>query len=259
MELTHLERLNARVTQWEVSLDRMNTIISEAERELRCPPRPDHDRRVHLQQTIQWRAELRDATNTTRDEIVIVRRQMQPVVNDFLFRVTTPEDMRTVLSMGADIQFRRQEGRPGETLTALQFHAWEGLHELVDVLLAHNAEVDAPYFGLTPLQHACEKGDCRLNVARSLLRGGASTACLAEYSSPPPWWNNGFDGILRIVRRASRLRSLSWLPILRTRGCELRIAVRLSPRLPAIREAQAVIFLTNVAPDDVFDNVASFL
>ena len=177
------------------------------------------------------------------------------MASESLFMVTTPEEMRTLLSLGADVRYRRDGLYWGTPVTALQFFARKGLHEVVDVLLANNAEVDALDNGLTPLSIACQAGDEKMNVVRSLLRGGANEELLDDFL-PVAGYN---DGICRIVRRYSGLRRLAWLPILRMRGCELNVAVRLSSRLQGSKTARAVMFLVNVAPDGVFGRVASFL
>ena len=177
------------------------------------------------------------------------------MASESLFMVTTPEEMRTLLSLGADVRYRRESYHDIPAVTALQFFARKGLHEVVDVLLANNAEVDALDNGLTPLSIACQAGDEKMNVVRSLLRGGANEELLDDFL-PVAGYN---DGICRIVRRYSGLRRLAWLPILRMRGCELNVAVRLSSRLEGSKTARAVMFLVNVAPDGVFGRVASFL
>ena len=177
------------------------------------------------------------------------------MASESLFMVTTPEEMRTLLSLGADVRYRRESYHDIPAVTALQFFARKGLHEVVDVLLANNAEVDALDNGLTPLSIACQAGDEKMNVVRSLLRGGANEELLDDFL-PVAGYN---DGICRIVRRYSGLRRLAWLPILRMRGCELNVAVRLSSRLQGSKTARVVMFLVNVAPDGVFGRVASFL
>jgi len=177
------------------------------------------------------------------------------MASESLFMVTTPEEMRTLLSLGADVRYRRESYHDIPAVTALQFFARKGLHEVVDVLLANNAEVDALDNGLTPLSIACQAGDEKMNVVRSLLRGGANEELLDDFL-PVAGYN---DGICRIVRRYSGLRRLAWLPILRMRGCELNVAVRLSSRLQGGKTARVVMFLVNVAPDCVFGRVASFL
>ena len=192
---------------------------------------------------------------TVHDKIMSAMDRAHDAATQALFLVTTPEEMRTLLSLGADVRYRRESYHDIPAVTALQFFARKGLHEVVDVLLANNAEVDALDNGLTPLSIACQAGDEKMNVVRSLLRGGANEELLDDFL-PVAGYN---DGICRIVRRYSGLRRLAWLPILRMRGCELNVAVRLSSRLEGSKTARAVMFLVNVAPNGVFGRVASFL
>ncbi|CAN0585092.1 unnamed protein product [Ectocarpus sp. 12 AP-2014] len=248
-----LARMSARMTDLrrnkednDAAWDQVKTWRSEADRVLRGPPQPGFD---HLMLRMQQQDQ---DCQIVHDTIISTMDRVRDIATQTLFRVTTPEEMPTLLSLGADVQYRQEGLVWGTAPTALQFFAREGLHELVDILLANIAEVDALDGGFTPLWIACHAGDEKMNVVRSLLRGGANEELLEGFFPAPMSWNNRNDGIRRIVRRASRLRRLAWLAILRMRGCELNIAVRLSSRLPASRTARAVIFLVNVAPDGVF-------
>ena len=238
-------RLRGLKEKNDAARDRLKTLRSEANR-----IRPNL-----MMSEIQELEQLERNNQTEHDEIMSEMDLDHHMANKALFVVTTPEEMRTLLSLGADVRYRAEGYYWGTAVTALQFFAREGLHEVVDVLLANNAEVDALDDGFTPLWIACRAGDEKMNVVRSLLRGGANEELLDDFL-PVAGYN---DGICRIVRRYSGLRRLAWLPILRMRGCELNVAVRLSSRLEGSKTARAVMFLVNVAPNGVFGRVASFL
>ncbi|CAM9735825.1 unnamed protein product [Ectocarpus sp. 6 AP-2014] len=231
---------------------------SETARELIGPPHPENDRLIILQGEMQRHALLMDDCQGVHDQIVSAGNEIRHMANELLCRASTPDAMQSLIGMGADVNSRPE----GFVLngTVLHFFVSKGLHEVVDVLLAHNAEVDSTFGGFTPLHLACNAWDPNMNVIRSLLRAGANEATLAvDGRTPEAMILNNRNEICRILHRASRLRRLVWLPILRMRGSELRIAVRLSLRLPGKRTALAVIFLVNVAPDGVFGKVVSFL
>lgn len=135
------------------------------------------------------------------------------------------------------------------------------------MLLDHNAEVDAKITGdKAPLHLACMAEIVREKVVRSLLRAGANEAARIPCGqTPEDMLYIGNDGARRLLRRASEHHFDICLLILRKRvvakvaGFELKRLRRTSSRPPAGRAAGAVLFLVNVASDDVFGKVVSFL
>ncbi|MBV8143695.1 MAG: ankyrin repeat domain-containing protein [Gammaproteobacteria bacterium] len=87
-----------------------------------------------------------------------------PKIADYVLRGTT-----VLLASGADVQAK---GEGGGGLTALHFAAQSGVRELVDLLLAKGAQVDArTRKGVTPLYEAAKCG--RSTVVDGLLNAGA--------------------------------------------------------------------------------------
>lgn len=162
----------------DAAWDQVKTWRSEADIMLRGPPPPGND---HVMLRMQ---QLDQKCRRVHDKIMSAMDRVHDTANQALFLVTTPEEMRTLLSLGADVRYR-QEGLVGGTaVTALQFFARKGLYEVVDVLLANNAEVDALDDGSTPLWIACHAGDEKMNVVSSLLRGGANEELLEGFPAP---------------------------------------------------------------------------
>lgn len=202
------------------------------------------------------------AVHTRTSNMISGLEEKLEEVNMMLCMASTRSAMQTLIDAGAYVTYRTPEGQ-----TPLHFAASRGLDEMVDMLLIHSAEVDAKTTrGYTPLHSACAADIVSENVVRSLLRAGANVAALSTLDQTlEALLHGGHDGAYRLVRRASELRFYTWLPILRNRvvsrvaGCELKRLRRTSSRLAAGRAAGAVLYLVNVASEDVFRKVVSFL